>query len=92
MASVFSTEQTATSVLDVVRQSLDVSSTGDVSFKSRTGRGSGAPVVIPGDQFDEFVELMVATKDSREALTQKQKEVESASATSTNEETSSEEE
>ena len=91
MASVFNSEKTATSVLDVVRQSLDVDSEGNVSFKSRTGRGSGAPVVILSSQFDEFVELMVATKDSREALSQKQKEVEtSVSATSTSEETTSE--
>ena len=91
MANVFNSEQSATSVLDVIRQSLDVDSEGNVSFKSRTGRGSGAPVQIPGSQFDEFVELMVATKDSREALSQKQKEVEtSASAPSTSEETTSE--
>jgi len=84
MASVFTNETSKLSVLDIVRSSLDVSSTGNVSFRSRTGRGSGKAVEIPAAQFDEFVNLMVATKDSREALAQKQREVEAtATAPST---------
>ena len=89
MASVFSNETSKQSVLDIVRTSLDVKSNGSVSFRSRTGRGSGKAVEIPADQFDEFVNLMVATRDSREALAQKQQEVE---ASSTDSDTSSEEE
>lgn len=75
------TNESTTSVLDFIRQSLDVDSDGNVSFKSRTGRGSGAPVMIPGSQFDEFVDLMVSTRDTREALAQKQKEVETTTPT-----------
>ncbi len=90
MASVFSNETSKQTVLDIVRSSLDVDSSGNVSFRSRTGRGSGKAVQIPASQFDEFVNLMVATRDTREALAQKQREVESSSTVST--ETSSEEE
>jgi hypothetical protein len=72
MASVFN--DASRSVLDIVRESLDVNADGDVSFRSRTGRGSGKAVEIPASQFDEFVKLMVSTRDSREDLVQKQKE------------------
>ena len=82
MASVFTNEKSTQTVLDIVRNSLDVDSSGNVSFRSRTGRGSGKAVSIPADQFDEFVNLMVATKDSREALAQKQQEVETSSTDS----------
>lgn len=82
MASVFTNEASTQTVLDIVRNSLDVDSSGNVTFRSRTGRGSGKAVQIPATQFDEFVNLMVATKDSREALAQKQREVESSSTAS----------
>ena len=82
MASVFTNEASTQSVLDIVRNSLDVDSSGNVTFRSRTGRGSGKAVQIPASQFDEFVNLMVATKDSREALAQKQREVETSSTES----------
>lgn len=77
MASVFS-DASKQSVLDIVRESLDVNSSGDVSFKSRSGRGSGKAVSIPGDQFDAFVDLMLSTKTNREELAQKQKETDAS--------------
>jgi len=83
MAKVVNDETSTQSVLDIVRSSLDVSSDGNVSFRSRTGRGSGKAVEIPASQFDEFVDLMVATKNTREALAQKQREVETSSTVST---------
>lgn len=83
MASVFN--DASQSVLDIVKESLDVNAEGDVSFRSRKGRGSGKPLSIPADQFDAFVELMNKTKDSREELAQKQKETETTTTTSTEE-------
>ncbi len=71
MASLFKKEVVAVqkkSEVDVVRDSLDVDAAGVVRFRSRTGRGSGKAIEIPGDQFDEFVTLMVKVRDNREQL------------------------
>jgi hypothetical protein len=76
MASVFENETTQQSPVKVVRESLDVDSNGTVSFRTRKGKGSGKAVEIPGSLFSEFVDLMIATRDSREDLARKQKEVE----------------
>lgn len=79
MANVFSKDpEPEQAVIDIVRDTLDVDGEGDVTFRVRRGRGSGAAVVVPGSQFDEFVSLLTATQKSREALAQQQRESENA--------------
>lgn len=56
------------SVIQIIRESVDVDALGSVRFKSRQGRGSGKAVEIPHDQFDEFVDLMIHYRENREAL------------------------
>lgn len=76
MANVFPKEGTPErTTLDIVRDTLTVDGTGDVSFRCRVGRGSGKAVEIPGSQFDEFVTLLIQTRESREALAQQQRVV-----------------
>ena len=70
MASVFKKDEVVQekTVIEIVRDSLDVDAEGMVRFRSRTGRGSGKAIEIPGSQFDEFVTLMVQAQESRETL------------------------
>lgn len=58
-----------TRTVDIIRESIKFLENGDLFFKARAGRGSGAPVVIPNNQFDEFVDLITQFRDSRIALT-----------------------
>ena len=78
MASVFNNNNNNNdkSILDIIKESIDVDATGTVRFRSRTGRGSGKAVEIPGDQFDAFVNLMIKTKEVRESLVEQQKNTE----------------
>ena len=80
MAMVFKKDEVVQekSVIEIVRDSLDVDAEGLVRFRSRIGRGSGKAVEIPGNQFDEFVTLMVQAQESREALAGQQRAVEAA--------------
>lgn len=79
MANVFSkAPDPEQSLIDIVRDTLDVNANGDVTFRVRRGRGSGAAVQVPSGQFDEFVNLLTAARDSREALAQQQREVDSS--------------
>lgn len=79
MANVFPKEAApAASTLEIVRETLGVNGEGNVSFRCRKGRGSGKAVEIPASQFDEFVTLMIQTRDSREALAQQQRAAEAA--------------
>jgi hypothetical protein len=64
--------------IDIVRDTLAVTGDGDVSFRCRVGRGSGKAVEVPASQFDEFVTLLVQTRDSRSALAQQQREADAA--------------
>ena len=75
MANVFKSESVVQekSVIEIVRDSLDVDAAGVVRFKSRNGRGSGKAVEIPGDQFNEFVTLMVKTRENRETLAEQKR-------------------
>lgn len=75
MANVFKKEEVVQkkSVVEIIRDSLDVDASGMVRFRSRTGRGSGKAIEIPGEQFDEFVELMIKAKENRETLAESQK-------------------
>lgn len=66
--NVFNSTTTQKSALDTVRETLRVSANGNVSFKSRLGRGSGSPVEIPGESFDEFVSLMQDLAERREQV------------------------
>jgi hypothetical protein len=80
MASVFNSGSAQdASVIDIVRDTLNVDGSGNVVFRTRRGKGSGASSVIPGSQFDEFVDLLTATRDNREALAQQQRDVDTAS-------------
>ncbi|MFA5024262.1 MAG: hypothetical protein WC523_04860 [Patescibacteria group bacterium] len=73
MASVFKNEQISEqSILEIIKNSIDVDAVGTVRFRSRLGRGSGKAIEIPGDQFDEFVNLMIKTKEVRKSLTETQ--------------------
>jgi len=79
MANVFPKEGTPErTTLDIVRDTLGVNGSGDVAFRCRVGRGSGKAVEIPGSQFDEFVTLLIQTRDSREALAQQQRDADAA--------------
>ena len=64
--------------IDIVRDTLAVTGDGDVSFRCRVGRGSGKAVEVAASQFDEFVTLLVQTRDSRSALAQQQREADAA--------------
>lgn len=85
MANVFKKDEVAQekSVIEIVRDSLDVDGEGTVRFRSRVGRGSGKAVEIPGSQFDEFVTLMVQAQESREALAQQQAQLDAGAPTTT---------
>lgn len=74
MASVFNNNQEVKqkSILEIIKDSIDVDGSGTVRFKSRIGRGSGKAVEIPGDQFDEFVNLMIKTKEVRKSFAEKE--------------------
>lgn len=86
MASVFSKEEEQErSVIEIVRDSLDVDAEGVVRFRSRVGRGSGKAVEIPGVEFEEFVTLMNQTRESREALAQQQREADVATTNTASE-------
>lgn len=78
MASVFKKEEVVQqkTVVEIVKDSLDVDSAGTVRFRSRTGRGSGKAVEIPGEQFDEFVHLMMQVEKERAKLIEQQKPTE----------------
>ncbi len=75
MASVFKKDEVVQekTVIEIVRDSLDVDAEGTVRFRSRVGRGSGKAVEIPGNQFDEFVTLMVQAQESRETLAEQER-------------------
>lgn len=45
------------SALELVKESLKVGNN-SVTFRTKTGRGSGCGVTIPTDQFAEFLKLM----------------------------------
>ena len=81
MASVFKKEEVVSlkPVIDIVRDSLDVDSSGTVRFRSRVGRGSGKAVEIPGNEFDEFVTLLVQVQESREDLAEQDRALNSVS-------------
>jgi len=75
MASVFKKEEVVQEkkVIEIVRDSLDVDAAGTVRFRSRVGRGSGKAIEIPGEEFDEFVTLMIQAKESRETLAEQER-------------------
>lgn len=72
MANVFNQPQNEQSVVDIVKESLDVDSEGNVSFRSRKGKGSGKAIEIPAEQFDAFVDVMNRARDVREDIARKQ--------------------
>jgi len=73
MASVFKADEARSdrTIIDIIKESIDVDENGMVRFRSRLGRGSGKAIEIPGDQFDTFVELMIKTKEARANLIKK---------------------
>jgi hypothetical protein len=75
MASVFKKDEVIQkkTVIEIVKDSLDVDAEGTVRFRSRVGRGSGKAVEIPGSQFDEFVTLMTQARESRETLAEQER-------------------
>lgn len=77
MASVFKKDEVVQekSVIEIVRDSLDVDAEGTVRFRSRVGRGSGKAVEIPGSQFEEFVTLMIQARESRELLAEQERKL-----------------
>jgi len=84
MASVFKKKDEVVqkkSVIEIVRDSLDVDANGVVRFRSRVGRGSGKAVEIPGSEFNEFVTLMVRARESHEALVEQELALQSSATT-----------
>ena len=69
--NVFKTEEVVSqkSVVEIVKDSMEIDSSGTVKFRSRVGRGSGKAVEIPADQFDAFVDLILKTQEARKAAT-----------------------
>jgi hypothetical protein len=43
--------------IEIMRESMKVEN-GQVTFRTRTGRGSGCGVSIPAEQFAEFMKVM----------------------------------
>ena len=87
MASVFEADENEKSIIEIIKDSLDVDGTGTVRFKSRTGRGCGKAMEIPGEQFDEFVDLMMKTKEIRKSLVEKQNDANKVCTTAEDKET-----
>lgn len=87
MASVFKQNVVVSqrTPVEIVRDSLDVDAEGTVRFRCRVGRGSGKAVEIPSDQFNEFVNLMIAARDNHDTLVAQER----AANTQTTEETTS---
>lgn len=83
MASVFKKDEVVQekTVIEIVKDSLDVDAEGTVRFRSRVGRGSGKAIEIPGGQFDEFVTLMVQARENRETLAEQERALSSATET-----------
>ena len=52
--------------IEIIRESIKIDTNGDITFRSRTGRGSGAGVKIPSSQFDEFVKFVLETQQKRQ--------------------------
>ena len=79
MASLFKKEAVVQekSVIEIVRESIDVDAAGTVRFRSRTGRGSGKGVEIPNGQFDEFVDLMIKYRDNLDSLVEQEQGLQS---------------
>ena len=65
-------------MLDIVRETIDINGEGDVSFRTRRGKGSGKATEIAGTDFDEFVDLLITYRDARETLAQQQLEADAA--------------
>ncbi len=61
--------KTTETVMEVVKKSLKVEDNGDVSFRSRFGKGSGKAVLIPKSEFDAFVKLMLEVQKQKETNT-----------------------
>jgi hypothetical protein len=61
--SVFKKEEVVQkkTVLEIIKESLDIGDDKIVRFRSRTGRGSGKAVEIPAAQFEDFIKLMLET-------------------------------
>ena len=74
MASVFKKDEVVEekSVIEIIRESLDVKANGNVSFRTRYGRGCGAATEIPSNQFDEFVSFMIKAREVRKDLATQQ--------------------
>jgi len=59
-------------VTEIVESTFDVSDDGSVTFRASMGKGSGRPVSIPGEEFDNFVDFINrASVKRREVLSQK---------------------
>ena len=74
MANPFVTENVVNGrAASVVRESTNVSADGSVSFKVDLGKGSGRPVVIPAEEFSEFVRVINELDSVREEWADKAK-------------------
>lgn len=73
----FNKKRDNVSVTEVIRETLEVSSDGSVSFRARRGKGSGKPLEISGEQFDTFVSMMNDIAARRESLAETAKKTES---------------
>ena len=72
----FSKKQSNLTATQIIKDTLEVSSNGSVSFRARLGKGSGKPVEITGEQFDVFVGMMNDIASRRESLAEDAKKAE----------------
>lgn len=50
------------SVVEIVKDTINVREDGTVTFRTRSGRGSGKSFEIPSEQFEEFVKILENVK------------------------------
>lgn len=73
MARVFKSDKDKKAI-EIIRDTLDVSASGVVTFKCKTGRGCGSGIEIPADEFDTFVEYMLETQKKIPTLVKQQED------------------
>ncbi len=49
--------------IEIIRETLGVDSEGNISFRTRQGRGSGSGVKIPANEIQELVRILNETQN-----------------------------
>ena len=53
------------SVVEIVKDTISVKEDGSITFRTRSGRGSGKAFEIPSEQFEEFVKILENVKQKQ---------------------------